>query len=159
MSIWAATVLLIESDGTGEVPAARKYMPGAPEIYLSKTIDNSRLVKVADPGRRREMRVFSVALSVLFLVLVVYVWQHFSAIEYGYKIEALRAQRDTLREANRALKLEEASLRDPQRIDALARSMGVQLPQAGQVQAMEPSPAADGPIMARAAGAPPAVSN
>lgn len=159
MSIWAATALLIESDDAGEVPAARKYMPGAPEIYLSKAIDNSRLVKVADLGRRREMRVFSVALSVLFLVLVVYVWQHFSAIEYGYKIEALRAQRDSLREANRSLKLEEASLRDPQRIDTLARGMGLQLPQAGQVQAMESSAANDGPIMARAAGTAPALSN
>jgi len=38
---------------------------------------------------------------------------------------------------NRALQLEEASLRDPQRIDALARHMGFQSPQAGQVMHLD----------------------
>jgi len=35
-------------------------------------------------------------------------WQHFSAIEYGYKIEQLKLERDTISESNRALNLEEA---------------------------------------------------
>ena len=38
---------------------------------------------------------------------------------------------------NRALRLEEASLKDPERIDAIARRMGLQSPQAGQVQEMD----------------------
>ena len=32
---------------------------GTPEIYFRKSIDNSRLVKVEDPRREREMRIFS----------------------------------------------------------------------------------------------------
>jgi len=38
---------------------------------------------------------------------------------------------------NRALRLEEASLRDPERIDTLARKLGLQSPQAGQVMHMD----------------------
>jgi hypothetical protein len=34
---------------------------------------------------------------------------------------------------NRALRLEEASLRDPERIDLMARKLGMQSPQPGQV--------------------------
>ena len=130
--------------------AAAKAIPGAtsgnrraqggrriPEVYFTKPIDNSRLVKVEDAGRSREMRHFSIAMCCLFLLVMTYAWQHFKAIEYGYKIESLKTQRDGLAEMNRALRLEEASLRDPERIDTLARRLGLQSPQAGQVIRMD----------------------
>ena len=78
---------------------------GTPEIYFAKPIDNSRLVKVENPQRSREMKQFGVALSCLFLLVMTFAWQHFKAIEYGYKIETLRVQRDGLAEMNRALRL------------------------------------------------------
>ena len=111
--------------------------PGTPEIFFTKTIDNSRLVKVADPVRRREMGIFGVTLVVLFALVMMYGWQHFSSIEYGYKIEQLKGNCDQVVEANRTLKLEQASLRDPERIDAMARQMGMVPPQAGQVQRLD----------------------
>src|SRR5581483_10583082 len=81
-----------------------------------------------------------------------YAWQHFKAIEYGYKISELKVQRDNLVEMNRALRLEEASLRDPERIDKLARNMGLVSPQPGQVIRMDTVlPDAGAPIMASAA--------
>src|SRR5690348_18220152 len=102
-----------------QVPIAprRRTWSGTPEIYFTKAIDNSRLVKVEDPWRTREMRQFGIALACLFLFVMAYAFQHFEAIEYGYKVEALKAQRVNLIEMNRALRLEEASLRDPERID------------------------------------------
>ncbi len=109
------------------------FWTGTPEVYFGKAIDNSRLVKLEDPRRGREMRQFGMALGCLFLFVMAYAFQHFKAIEYGYKIEALRSQRDGLVEMNRALRLEEASLRDPERIDRMARELGLQSPQAGQV--------------------------
>jgi cell division protein FtsL len=111
--------------------------PGTPEIFFAKAIDNSRVVKVADPRRRREMAIFGATLVLLFSLVMVYGWQHFSSIEYGYKIEQLKSNCDQLAEANRTLKLEQASLRDPERIDAMARQMGMQAPQAGQVQRLD----------------------
>jgi len=118
---------------------------GTPEIYFGKRIDNSRVVKVVDPKRRREMISFSIVLAVFFLFALVYVWQHFSSIEYGYRIEQLAAQRDTIVEANRALRLEEASLKDPERIDAIARKLGMQPPAPGQTQVVD-SAFTDSPI-------------
>ncbi len=115
----------------------RSFWTGTPEIYFAKAIDNSRLVKVEDPRRAREMRQFGVALGCLFLLVMAYAFQHFKAIEYGYKIEALKSQRDGLVEMNRSLRLEEASLRDPERIDRMARELGLQSPQAGQVIRMD----------------------
>jgi cell division protein FtsL len=128
----------------------RRNATGTPEIYFPKAIDNSRLVKVADPRRAREMRHFAIALVMLFALVMVYAWQHFSAVEYGYKIEALKSDRDSLTELNRALLLEQASLRDPERIDALARDMGLKTPDPGQMIRMEPSTDRGGAEMARA---------
>jgi cell division protein FtsL len=121
---------------------------GTPEIYFRKTIDNSRLVKVEDPRREREMRQFGMALCCLFLLVMGYAVQHFRAIEYGYKIEGLRSQREDLTNMNRALRLEEASLRDPERIDVMARKLGLQSPQPGQVQRMDATADVAAPVMA-----------
>lgn len=125
---------------------------GTPEIYFAKRIDNSRVVHVADPKRRRELFSFAVVLAVLLALVMVYVWQHFSAIEYGYKIEQLKQEREAIMESNRELKLEEASLRDLSRIDTLARQMGMQPPSVGQVEVMDASPEVGTPVMAKAAG-------
>jgi cell division protein FtsL len=128
----------IQTLSYGNVPVQRqRCWTGTPEIYFTKGIDNSRLVKVEDPRRVREMRQFGAALACLFLFVMAYAFQHFKAIEYGYKIESLKSQRDSLVEMNRALRLEEASLRDPERIDRMARELGLQSPQAGQVMRMD----------------------
>jgi cell division protein FtsL len=138
----------------GTMPSSKRQAcwMGTPEIYFTKCIDNSRLVKVEDPRRSREMRQFGVALACLFLLVMTYAWQHFKAVEYGYKIAELKVQRDSMAELNRALRLEEASLRDPQRIDELARQLGLQSPQAGQVIRMDSGmPDASTPVMASVA--------
>lgn len=135
----------------GNAALARGRKPcwlGTPEVYFRKTIDNSRLVKVEDPRRGREMKHFAIALCCLFLLVMAYALQHFRAIEYGYKIESLKTQRDGLLEMNRALRLEEASLRDPERIDLMARKLGLQSPQPGQVMRLDTSADSATPVMA-----------
>jgi cell division protein FtsL len=130
--------------------AGRRSVAGlTPEFYFQKTIDNSRLVKIVDPQRRREIRMFSTSVAALFLLMMFYAWQHFSSIEYGYKIEAQKTEHERLVEVNRTLRLEAASLRDPGRIDSLARQMGLESPQPGQVIRLNPDDVG-GPIMAQA---------
>jgi hypothetical protein len=128
----------------------RAIATGTPEVYISKVIDNSRLVKASNPQRTREMRMFAASTACLFVLIMVYALQHLSAIEYGYKIETQKKMREELIENNRALRLEEASLRDPERIDVLARRMGLESPQAGQVQRLEVIADPGSPMMARA---------
>src|SRR5438270_13117683 len=90
---------------------------------------------------------FSASVAALFLFVLFYAWQHFSAIEYGYKIEAQKTEHERLVEVNRSLKLEEAGLRDPGRIDTLARQMGLDSPAPGQVQRLDTVDS--GSVMAR----------
>jgi len=138
----------------GAVPSVR-HKPcwtGTPEVYFAKNVDNPRLVKVDDPQRSREMKMLGTALACLCLLVLAYAWQHFRAVEYGYKISELKAQRDSLVEVNRALRLEEASLRNPERIDKLAKDMGLVSPQPGQVLRLDGAlPEAGTQFMASAA--------
>jgi hypothetical protein len=139
----------------GTYAAAQKRRPfwaGTPEIYFAKNIDNSRLVKVEDPRRNREMKQFGVALACLFLLVFTYAWQHFKAIEYGYRIESAKRELSNLSDMNGALRTELASLRDPERIDVLARRMGLVPPAPGQVIRMDTATTdGQGPVMASAA--------
>ena len=133
------------------IPAARRntFFTGTPEIYFAKAIDNSRLAKMEDPGRNREMKQFGTALACLFLLVFTYAWQHFRAIEYGYQIESAKRQLSNLTEMNRALRLEDASLRDPERIDVMARRMGLVPPEPGQIIRMDTaSTDSNAPVMA-----------
>jgi hypothetical protein len=141
----------IRSAGPVAVAGRRSFWTGTPEIYFSKAIDNSRLVKMEDPRRNREMKQFGTALACLFLLVFTYAWQHFKAIEYGYQIESAKRDFNALVEMNHALRLEDASLRDPERIDLLARRMGLVPPEPGQVIRMDAASAdAQGPVMASA---------
>ena len=121
-----------------------------PEVFFAKHIDNSRIVKADDPERRREMRTFTAVMSVLFVLVMVYVWQHFSAIEVGYHIEAQKQQVVQLREQNRQLRLSEAQLRDPGRIDEIAKQLGLDAPQPGQVVRPEGGGDPNAPVLAQA---------
>lgn len=133
---------------------ARRRGARTPEIYFSKHFDNSRLVKAPDPARARQMRLFSAAITVLFSLVMIYGLQHFSAIEGGYKVEAEKQMRDQLREENRQLRLTEAQLTQPGRIDSMARQLGLSQPAPGQV--VYPNARVDGSVPAIAQVTPPA---
>jgi cell division protein FtsL len=118
--------------GLYEAQRARRRGP-TPEMFFAKHIDNSRIVKADDPERRKEMKSFTIVMTLCFMLTMVYVWQHFSAIEVGYKVEAQKQQVEQLREQNRQLRLQEAQLSDPGRIDRIARQLGLDEPLPGQV--------------------------
>jgi cell division protein FtsL len=113
--------------------AERRRRVRTPEFFFVKHIDNSRLVKAADPVRAREMRVFAAAVAVLFSLIMVYGLQHFYAIESSYRVESEKQMLNQLREENRQLRLSEAELTQPSRIDQMARQLGLAEPQPGQV--------------------------
>ena len=128
-----------------------------PEFYFAMNIDNSRLVKAPDPVRVREMRVFSAAVAVLFSLIMIYGLQHFSAIESSYHVESEKQTLDQLREENRQLRLSEAQLTQPGRIDPMARQLGLMEPQPGQVIHPNARPDVGAPAMAQATPPAPAV--
>jgi cell division protein FtsL len=131
-----------------ELQRPRRRGP-TPEMFFTKHIDNSRIVKADDPERRREMRSFTIVMTLFFALTMVYVWQHFSAIEVGYRVEAQKTQVEQMRETNRQLRLTEAQLSDPGRIDRIAKQLGLDAPSPGQVVRPDGS-SVSAPVLAQA---------
>lgn len=134
----------------------RRRRVRTPEFYFAKSFDNSRLVKAADPVRVREMRVFSFAMFLLFSLVMIYGLQHFYAIETSYGVESEKQTLSQLREENRQLRLAQAQLTQPGRIDQEARQLGLTAPQPGQVIDSDDRPASTAPVLAQVASQTPA---
>ena len=124
--------------------AGRATFPG---FYFVKHIDNSRLVRDVDAERRRECFSLLGLGLLVFLFIFLFAGQHFQCVRYGYQVEQLKTERAALEEWNHQLRLEQASLADPERIDTLARNkLGMVSPSPQQVIRLgEPEPAAVSP--------------
>jgi cell division protein FtsL len=110
-----------------------------PRTYYVKRVDNSRLRREVDREKRRECYSLLGLSIVAFVIGLLYAWQHFDCVRYGYRIEQLKHQGAVLEESNRQLRLAQASLADPQRIDRLARHrLGLGPPSPQQVVLLEP---------------------
>jgi len=104
-----------------------------PEVYFTKRIDNSRLVREVELEKWREYFNLLGLGILVFVFVLLFSWQHLKCVQDGYEIEGLKAQRVKLQEWNRQLRLSEAGLADPQRIDTLARKDGMVSPSPQQV--------------------------
>ncbi|SRR6266567_2940356 len=137
--------------------ALRRRGARTPEFYFAKHFDNTRLVKAPDPVRAREMRSFAASVTMLFTLIMVYGLQHFSAIESSYRVESEKLMVEQLREENRQLRLSEAQLTQPARIDGMARGLGLAEPQPGQVIHPVAHPDSSAPTLAQVAPVAPPV--
>lgn len=104
------------------------------EVHLQKRIINSNVIREADSKSHRDYIVITVLAAIFLFGLFAYAWQHYRWIQYGYRIEEAQKKKEQLTEIGRQLRLEQASLRSPQRIDAIARrDLGMVLPAPGQL--------------------------
>ena len=115
------------------------------EIQFDKKIDNSRLVREIDARCRMEYICLTLLGAMFVLGTLFYAWQQYEWIQYGYRIEEAQKDAERLAELGRQLRIERATLANPQRIDSIARTqLGMVGPGAGQIvtiDARSPKPA------------------
>src|SRR5438552_7244599 len=104
------------------------------EVHFEKRIINNNVIRETDTKGHRDYIVVT-ALAAMFLFgLFAYGWQHYQWIQYGYRIEEAQKKAERLAEIGRQLRLERASLSNPQRIDSIARKqLGMVVPAPGQL--------------------------
>ena len=81
--------------------ARRAPQRTADDYYTPRSIDNSRLVKAADPRERSEQTRLVVLALALAVAMLGTAWQRFAMIRAGYRLEALKIEREQLIESNR----------------------------------------------------------
>jgi hypothetical protein len=109
---------------SGQAQAADAYMlralPNDGIYFYSKKIDNSRIVRQADPAARGECWSAVGAAGVLLMLGASIIAPHVGSVLAGYKLEALKQEQQTLVDQKRALEVKEAGLLSPERLNDLA---------------------------------------
>ena len=105
------------------------------EFRTVKRIDNSRLVRHVEPARQKNLLKTAGLGGVVAVFFLFYIFQHFRCIDLSFALEDLKAQQVRAAALNSELKLEIANLRDPMRIDVIARKqLGLTQPLPMQVR-------------------------
>ena len=91
-----------------------------PVLLVPKLIDNSRVVRQADPRTDRDLWGLLVLVALVVAGIVFYAWPHLAARETGNQTNRLTQEMDRLVEENRKLRLEKASLEDLKRVERIA---------------------------------------
>jgi cell division protein FtsL len=99
----------------------RKSKSRATEFHTVKRLDNTRLVRVTEPVKTRDLYRTLALGSVIAAFFLLYIYQHFKCIDLSFQLEAARSERVEAAAQNSSLKLEIASLSNPKRIDMIAR--------------------------------------
>ena len=105
------------------------------EFRTVKRIDNSRLVRHVEPAKQKNLFKTAGLGGVVAVFFLFYIFQHFRCIDLSFALEDLKAQQTRAAALNSELKLEIANLRDPMRIDVIARrQLGLTQPLPMQVR-------------------------
>jgi len=105
------------------------------EFHTVKRIDNSRIVRHVEPMKMRRLYRTVALGGVIAAFFMMYIYQHFRCIDLSFQLEDVKAKQAEAASLNSSLKLEIASLRNPMRIDVIARrQLGLTEPLPTQVQ-------------------------
>ena len=108
------------------------------ELRTVNRIDNSRLVRHVEPAKQKNLFKTAGLGGIVALFFLFYIFQHFRCIDLSFALEDLKAQQVRAVALNSELKLEIANLRDPMRIDVIARrQLGLTQPLPIQVREYE----------------------
>ncbi len=113
----------------------KKSRPVATQFHTVKKIDNSRLVRNVQPVRLRSFYRTAGLGALIAACLMMYIYQHFRCIDLSFQLEDLKSKQSLSSSLNSELRLEIEGLRDPRRIDVIARKqLGLTQPMPTQVQ-------------------------
>lgn len=120
-------------------PYKLRALPNDDVYFFVKRIDNSRVVRQADPSSKGQCMSAIGATCVLAVLAGSVMAPKLGSVLAGYKIQQLKQEKATLYEEKRALEVEEATLMSPARLDELARKQKLDRPISGQVLHLQPS--------------------
>jgi hypothetical protein len=126
-----------------------RALPNDDIYFYSKKIDNSRVIRQADPEARGECWSAVGAAGVLLMLGASIIAPHVASILAGYKLETLKQERQSLMDQKRDLDVKEAGLLSPERLNNLARARSLTSPASDQVIHLDTTPSTDAPVQAR----------
>jgi hypothetical protein len=114
-------------------PFRLRALPNDEIYFYAKRIDNSRVVRQQDPAARAECWSAVGAAAVVLMLGGSVIAPHVGSVLAGYKLEALKQERQTLLDQRRELEVREASLLSPNRLHELAKAQNLTSPASDQI--------------------------
>lgn len=153
----AAAARVLPLHGRRSSPSLTGGRAPVREVYFTKRIDNSRVVREVDISQLRACFTLVIPLGLTFALLFVFAWLHFQCVNYGYEISELQQKQATWSEQNRELRAQEESTLQ-QVAPAAQAELGMGPVEPGQVirvtQRADSAPDPDQPQLAEAQPAP-----
>ncbi|HZT33512.1 MAG TPA: hypothetical protein VFA33_26730 [Bryobacteraceae bacterium] len=115
-----------------------RALPNEDVFFYCKPIDNSRVVREADPRSGGECWSAIGAACVVAVLLTSVLAPNVAGTLAGYKLQALKEEQRRLIDERRVLELEEARLLSPAHLEELARGRKMVAPAPGQVIHLDP---------------------
>ncbi len=116
--------------------------PNEDVYFFIKRIDNSRVVRAANPHAGRRCWKFIGTGGLITLLLIGLVLPSAYGLFLGYDLEELKAEQKRLLDERSALELEQARLLAPARLQELAKARELAPPAAGRVVYLAPDSSA-----------------
>ncbi len=135
-AIWkrSSAMAAVSDSGIRESdPYVLRGLPNDGVFFYSKKIDNSRLIRQADPGASDECWSAVGAGALLLMLGVSIVAPHVALVRAGYQLEAAKVERQTLLDQRRELEVREAGLLSPGRLNTIAKERNLTSPMSSQV--------------------------
>jgi hypothetical protein len=126
-------------------PNRLRNLPADNIYFYSKRIDNSRLVREADPKTRTDCWSTIATACVLAALIGGAVSPRIGGILSGYQMEKLKTEQRELTDRRRVLQIQEAQMVSPARLDELANGQRLTIPGPGQEMHLQPK---DSPSLA-----------
>ncbi len=137
-----AAAAVVREYGNEEIESWRlRPLPCEDVYFFAKRIDNSRLVREADPAAGRRAWKAGAKAAFVAAVLIALIMPKALAMVAGYRIHMLSREHDRLATQKVVLQLEESSLLRPERLDQLAREYGLVNPDTKHVVFLNAKPA------------------
>ena len=114
-------------------PYLLRNLPNEDLYFYKKSIDNSRLVREADPRARGECWSTIGAVCAVAIVVLTTLAPSVAGIMAGYQLQSLKQDQQRLLNERSTLQVEEARLLSPERLERLAREQQMVSPKPGQV--------------------------
>jgi hypothetical protein len=105
---------------------------------VPQSYPNTRVRRTADPRATRRQKLLLVSCIALACGFVFAVSRQIMAVEYGYKTEALRRERERLMDEQRLLLLAVEENSSPAQLEQAARELGMQPATSAQIEASVP---------------------
>ncbi len=113
-------------------------LPGEDVYFFSKKIDNSRVVREADPAARRKQWKAGIKGVAVAAVLILLLMPKALGLVAGYQVHQLAREHEKLANEKMVLELEEARLLSPDRLEQLARELQLVNPDPKRVVTLNP---------------------